>query len=141
AFEGIVLLVRSPERAVPFLKERLKPAAAPGPERVDRLVADLDSDSFATREKAARGLEQLGVTALPALRKKLAEKPPSPESRKRLERLVRKWEDEPFTAEELRGIRAVEVLRGIGTADAQAVLETVAAGAGGAAQTAAARQA
>jgi hypothetical protein len=141
AFRGIAVLNRSPESTVPFLKERLKPVAAADQEQINRWVADLESDAFAAREKAAQGLEKLGVTILPALRKKLAEKPPSVEARKRLEQLVRKLEGRPFNGEELRAIRAAEVLRGIGTPEAQAVLASMASGAEGTPQTVAARKA
>lgn len=141
AFRGIAVLTRSPETALPLLKERLKPVPAADTEQINRLVTDLESDAFAAREKAAQALETLGVAALPALRKKLADKVPSVEARKRLEQLVRKLEGRPFSADELRGIRAAEVLRGIGTPEAQALLASWAEGAEATPQTTAARKA
>jgi hypothetical protein len=54
---------------------------------IARWIADLDSEKFATREKATHELEKLGEAAQPALRKAI-EGHPNPEARKRLERLT-----------------------------------------------------
>jgi hypothetical protein len=43
---------------------RLKPLAAPDERRVTRLIADLESDDFSTREEATKELEKLGEAAL-----------------------------------------------------------------------------
>src|SRR3712207_6965844 len=43
--------------SVPFLKERVPPAAAPKPDELDRLAANLASDAFAVRERASRSEE------------------------------------------------------------------------------------
>src|SRR5262249_27566674 len=54
------------DQAIPFLKERIRPIAVPPLERkrVERLLAELDSERFATREKATRQLISLGELAV-----------------------------------------------------------------------------
>ncbi len=74
------------------------PATPPDDKQLARWIADLDSDTFDVREKAAEGLGKLGHAATPALRKALAAKP-SAEARKRIEHLL----------EGLRGIDLREV--------------------------------
>jgi RNA polymerase sigma factor (sigma-70 family) len=72
AYRALWTLALAPEQAVPFLGRRLQPVAAADPQTVGRLLADLDSDAFETRERAARELRKLGEAAEPALRKALA---------------------------------------------------------------------
>src|SRR5262249_21721775 len=73
------------------------PADAPATvdsQRVNQLIAELDSDQFASREKATQELEKLSEAAAPALRKAL-ENRPSPEMRKRVQGLLAKFEEVP----------------------------------------------
>jgi hypothetical protein len=140
-FRGIRALIRSPDKTAPFLKQRLQPIALPDPKQLEQALADLDSQAFAAREQAMKNLETLGVMVLPALNRKLAEGKFSLESRKRLERLVQRLDAAPLSADELRAVRAVEVLRGIGSPESRAVLTALAQGAEGAPQTTAARSA
>jgi hypothetical protein len=62
------------------------------PQRVAKLIADLDNKQFQVREKASKELERMGESAVPVLRKALAGRT-SEEAHKRLDRLVNK--DEP----------------------------------------------
>src|SRR5262249_46186577 len=88
AYAAVWRLAEVPEpTAVAFLREHLKPAVDPDFEKVRQHVRDLDSDTFAVREKAYRQLEELGDAALPALRQAL-EQDPSVEVRRRLETLL-----------------------------------------------------
>jgi hypothetical protein len=64
----ISALVAAPGQAVPLPQEQLRPARAPDAQRLARLIADLDSEEFSVREKAARELEQLEALAGLALR-------------------------------------------------------------------------
>ncbi|MHB8736877.1 MAG: hypothetical protein ACYC6M_16360, partial [Terriglobales bacterium] len=129
AFDAIGLLTASPEQAVPLLKDKLRPAPAPAdPKQVARLLADLDSDEFAARQKAAEGLRHLRERAEPALREALQGKL-SLEARKRVEELLEGVHALAVSPEGLRGLRALEVLEHIGTADARQVLESLAKGA------------
>jgi RNA polymerase sigma factor (sigma-70 family) len=113
-------------QAVSFLKGRLRPAPALDGGRIDRLLADLDSDQFAAREKASRELRQLGDGAEPALRKALSGKP-SAEQRRRLKELLREMST-LGPGDRLRELRSVEVLEHLGTPDARRVLASLAEG-------------
>jgi RNA polymerase sigma factor (sigma-70 family) len=132
AYAAIHKLAASPNVAVPFLRKHLPPVPAADEKRVARLIADLDSDDFATRQRASGDLEKLGERALPAYRRALEGKP-SLETRRRLEDLQRRayaaWWD--VSGERLRSLRAIEALEMAGTEEARDVLKTLAAGAEG----------
>jgi hypothetical protein len=86
ATRAILTLSKSPKEAVAFLKANLLAVKADR-KRVARLIADLDSDQFAGREKAQQELEYLGKYIKDDLKKAL-ENNPSPETKKRLEHLL-----------------------------------------------------
>jgi HEAT repeat protein len=113
---------------VSFLRESLRPIAGIDSRQVDRLVADLDNDSFAVRDRATRELEQLGELAEPALRKGLESRPP-PEVRRRMVSLLEKLEGTVTSPDWLRALRAVEALEQMGTAEAGEVLQQLVRGA------------
>jgi hypothetical protein len=140
ALQGTLKLAGAPGQAVPFLGERLKPAAPVDPEKINRWIADLESEKFNVRQEAATNLVKVGEQAVPALRKVLAS-PPSLESRKRVEELLDKLTGGILTAEQLRLIRAVEALERMGTPEARGLLQTLAGGAAGALPTREARAA
>jgi len=137
AFLAIRALAAAPRNAVPFLKDRLKPVAAPDPKELAQWLAELDDPEFATRQKAAADLERMGELAEPALRKALDDKP-SLEMRRRLEQLLEKLKYAVPTGDELRNQRALEALEVLGTAEARQVIEGLAKGAAGARLTRAA---
>jgi hypothetical protein len=124
-------LVAAADRAIPFLREQLRPVAAVDQQRLANRLAALDSGSFAARQQASRELEGMGELAEPALQEVLAHKP-SLEVRQRVESLLEKLRTMPLTPERLRTVRGVEVLEQIGTADAQVLVKTLAEGADGA---------
>lgn len=132
-------LATHPDRALPFLKGRMRPAAEADPPRVRRLIADLDSDRFEVRTAALKELEELGEQATPALRAALAGQP-SPELRKQAEallaavRLVR-------SPEVLRRLRVIQVFERVGSPEARAALDRLAHGAAAARETRAAADA
>ncbi len=122
AYRALGRMVAAPSEAVPFLRQHFARPGAGDPERVARLVADLDSNAFAVRERAARELEKLGTAAEPALGKAL-EGRPSPEVRRRVEELLRR-----LAAGRLADRRAVEVLEHVGSPEARQVLRSLAEG-------------
>jgi hypothetical protein len=65
----------------------VRPERPADAEQVKRWIAELDSDQFTVRDKAARELEALDNAVGPALRKALAASP-SVEQRQRIERLL-----------------------------------------------------
>ena len=132
SYLAIRRLIADPAHAVPYLAQRLKPAAAPNEQRAARLIADIDSDDFAKRDSAVKELERTGDVVLPALRKALAGKSPL-EMRRRMEQLVEKLET--ITSERLSAIRAIEALEYAATPQARRLLEMLAQGAPGARQT------
>jgi len=133
AFRAMRRLLQSPAEAVALLRKHVRPVPVVEAKRLKSLVADLDSDAFATREDATTALEKLGEGAAEACRAALAAGP-SPEKRRRLERLLKPIdaEAESPSAERLRLSRSLELLERIPTAQAREVLKSLAGGAPGA---------
>jgi WD40 repeat protein len=111
------------------LEARLPRVPAADGERIKALIADLNSDKFATRQKAEADLAKLGAIAQPALQAALDGKLSS-EQRDRIKALLARLEAIP-TGETLGALRAVEALEHNGSADARHVLATLAAGSAG----------
>ncbi len=87
AAEAAAVFATSPEQTVDFLKKKLSAVPPVDAARLARLIADLESDTFATRETAERELSRLGRAAEPALRK-ASKGSPETEQRLRIERLL-----------------------------------------------------
>ena len=104
---------------------------------LDRLIADLDANRHAVRERATRALSDQGRAALPALRAALA-RGLSPEASARLEKLIQACSGE-LTPAEIVHRRAVKAMSLAGTPEARALLAEWAAGEPGAVLTDAAR--
>jgi RNA polymerase sigma factor (sigma-70 family) len=121
-------LARGPDLAVPFLRERLRPSAAPDAGRIHELIADLDSDPFSRRRRATEELTKLGELAGPALRRAL-DGEPAPEARRRIEELLGQVTEPGADPDRLRSLRALEVLERSGTPEARRLLESLARGA------------
>jgi WD40 repeat protein len=134
AYQAIFSLVAVPQLSVPFLEKHVRPVAQVEGDRLGRLIVDLDSNQFATRQKALEELEKLADLAEPALKQALAAKP-SLELGQRIERLLQKLGAPITDPKTLQAIRAVEVLEQIGNAEARRALESVAKGAAGAPPT------
>ena len=128
AHPAVWTLAAAPRQAVPFLGERLRPVAAADPQRIARLIADLDSNRFAVRDKATRALERLGELAGPALQT-ASEGQASAELRRRAHQLLEKLQGPVTSPERLQVLRAIEVLEHIRTPKAREVLEKLARGA------------
>jgi RNA polymerase sigma factor (sigma-70 family) len=124
AYQAMQVLLGS-EQTVSLLRKRMRPAVAADPARLNRLATDLDSDDFVVREKATQELTALGDRAESVLRKALPKA--SAEARRRIEDILVRI-DPASSLDLLRGLRAVEVLEWLGTADAQQVLKILADG-------------
>jgi WD40 repeat protein len=134
AYDTVARLAEAPEAAVGLLRQRLRPAAAADPKRIDQLIAQLNDDDFTVREKATEELAKLGAGAEKALRK-AAEAAPSAEVTRRVAELLKKLDSGAVSGEGLREVRALEVLELLGTPEARKVLEELARGAPDAALT------
>jgi WD40 repeat protein len=127
AFQSMGVLVRVPGQSVSLLKDHLHPVAPADPGTLKRLIADLDSDHFETRQKATAELIDLDTLAEEPVRKVL-DGNPSPEARRRLDGLLRGLEDGVRSAEVLRALRALEVLEQVASPEAKQVLQDLAKG-------------
>jgi RNA polymerase sigma factor (sigma-70 family) len=127
AYDAVLALAAAPAATVAFLGARLRPAPAKAAKLKD-LLADLDSDEFARREKATRALRQLGKGAEPALRK-VYQASPSLEVHARARWLLDELARRGLSPEELRAVRAVEALEYCGSAGSRKLLETLSRGA------------
>jgi len=132
-YQAVWALVAAPQQTVPFMMERLQAVPPIDPGRLASLIDDLDSEQFAVRERASEELEKLGDAASPALLHALKDQT-KPERCRRAERLLDRPE-EPLPPKRLRVLRAIEVLGHIASPEACAVLEKLAKGAPGAAET------
>src|SRR5207302_336070 len=128
AFQGILKLARAPRQAVPLLRDHVKPAVPVDPKKVAKLIADLDSEEFEQRSAGAEELEKLGDLAVPALEQVLKGQP-TLETRRRVEQLLARLTGGALTAEQVRLVRAVEVLERAGTPEARQMLQSLADGA------------
>ena len=140
AQHAIWALAAHRDKSIPFLQSRLRPVQAVDSKRLARLLNDLDSDRFDTREQAVRELEKLGELAEPALRRVLQDKP-TLEQRRRIEPILSKLESRVPSGETLRSLRAVRAVEHIGTPEARRLLGELTSGADAAMLTRAAREA
>jgi RNA polymerase sigma factor (sigma-70 family) len=119
AYAGIWALARAPKQSVSLLKDKLRPVAPADAKQVAGLIADLDSEQFAVRQKAAMSLDELGEAAESSVRSALDGKV-TLEVRQRLQKYLEKRESDM-----IRKVRAVEVLEFMGTAEARALLQAL----------------
>ncbi len=130
AFQAHTSLAAHPE-AVAFLKRVVKPASPVAPEQVKRLIADLDDRRYPVREKAMAELTKLGGQAEKELRAALSTKP-GKEVSQRLQQLLETLSRPAAAGEDLRLVRAVEVLEKLHTPTARQLLQELTRGAPGA---------
>jgi hypothetical protein len=125
-YAAVRLLRADPARAVPFLQKHLaRQEAGPEKKKMQKLIAELDSDEFTTRDKAMKALEKLGPAAEDVLREALVGKP-SLEVKVRLERLLKGLSSAGgLSTAQQRDVRAVRVLEQAGTPAARKLLEAL----------------
>jgi WD40 repeat protein len=127
AHRGIAYLLRTPDAGVKLLAERIASPPAVPAARIGALVADLGHAEFPKRQTAVQELAEIGAEAEPALRAAAAA-PPSAEVRRLAGDLLNRLAAPPTRPDDLRAIRAAEVLEVIGTPAARDVLARWAAG-------------
>jgi WD40 repeat protein len=110
AYKAIRKIVAAREQTLPFVKERLKPVSIEIRARIKKLIADLDSDDFQTRETANEELAAIGSLAAEPLREAL-KKYDSLEFKLRAEKLLAKMDSSgTVPKEQQRLLRAIEAL-------------------------------
>jgi WD40 repeat protein len=125
AYRAVRALAADPARSVPFLKEHLPPVKAVEPDKLKKLLADLNADGFKVREQAEAEILRLGDAAESALRK-LRFGEAEAEARERVARILETLTSSP---ERLRLYRAVAALEYAATPESRRVLEELANGA------------
>jgi WD40 repeat protein len=132
AFRAMRTLLGAGDGAVATIARRLRPAQGVDAKRVAALIAGLDDDGYAVREKASRELAEFGEAAETSLKNAL-KGAPTPEVRQRVEALLKKIA-EP-SGDRLQDLRAVEVLERLATPAARKLLRELALGAADSAKT------
>jgi hypothetical protein len=125
AYDAVWKLAATPEQAAPFLRKHLTPVSMPDAKLVAQRIAELDSDDFTIRQRAAEELSKYGDAIIPALQRALDGKP-ALEVRRRVQQLLDQARD--WTAERLRDHRAIQALAHISTPSAKEALQRLAAG-------------
>jgi hypothetical protein len=127
-FGAVRKLRANPAEAVAVLKDRVKLPLVPADDVLAGWLKGLDAPAFADREKAQRDLAAMADLVRPKL--EAARKTASAEAARRLDQVLKAGEG--LTPDQLRQVRACEVLEGAGTPDAVRVLKGWAAGPPGA---------
>lgn len=133
AYRAMQTILADADHSVAWLKEHISAVRSADPKQTARLIRELDNDDFAVRKRAEQELAKQGESVLAALEQTLKGKP-SLEVRKRISQLLEQMEPER-SPQQLRLLRAIEMLELAGNREAQEVLETLAAGAEGARPT------
>jgi hypothetical protein len=126
AYRAVTALIASPVEAIALLEMKMRPASAPEAKRIEKLIADLDSDLYLTRSQATKELLWMEDVVVPALEQKLSEAK-SPEARERIESVLR--ESRSPSKLMLEAIRGIEILEKIGDPAATGVLKKLSQGA------------
>jgi len=128
AYAAIWKLAETPaDDLIPFLKDRLRPVAAPPAAEWVKLIASLDHPEFRVRAAALRRIEQFGPGALDDIRRELS-KATSSETRERLGQLAAKLDGPTPPAETLRFLRALVVLEEVKSPAARRLVEDLSRG-------------
>jgi hypothetical protein len=122
ADRAIWSLALAPAQSLTFLKVQLQPRPPARADQVAKMLADLESERFAVRQKAVQALSDLGESAEAALRKTL-DGNVTLEVRQRVEQILKNRQKDV-----LRKVRAIEALEQIGNTEARDVLLALANG-------------
>jgi WD40 repeat protein len=127
ASQSVHQLVAGAKDALPFLFRHLKPAPWVELRKINGWIADLENEKFSVRQQAMSQLLKVGQQAVAPVQKLLASGPPL-EMRRRAEELLERLTSGTLTPEQLRVVRAVEVLERIATPEARRLLKALAEG-------------
>jgi WD40 repeat protein len=126
AFAALAKLAGDPKAAVALVREQLQPGTGIDEGTLDRLVRELGDPRFKIRQQAALALDRFGALAVPGIKKRLA-RAGSLELQRRLTVFLSKYDRGP-TPEEMRDVRAVQLLEELATPEARALLGDLARG-------------
>jgi WD40 repeat protein len=124
AQNAVWALVNEPAKAMPLLRERIKPAGAIADSDVRSLVTDLADTNFVRREAALRRLHELGHGIEKTLEAAAARTTNTEQSRRLKSLLDACRDDGPMNAAERRALRAIQALGIINSPDARSLLES-----------------
>lgn len=127
AYRAMWSLVSTPEQACSLIREHINPSVAPDATCVDRLITDLNSDSFSVRNRAMRELESFGEVVEPYLRKAMADNAPA-ETRRLAKDLFNRLSKPLNDPEKLRCLRALMILEQSNTSEGIRILKSLADG-------------
>lgn len=127
AFAAARKLLTDRTQTVALLADRLHPVPAADADKINQLIADLGG-SFDARRKATAELERLGELAVEPLKAAAAKNPPL-DLKQRIDKLIEKGGTRKLQGDQLRELRAVEVLELAATPEAKKVLNALAKGA------------
>jgi RNA polymerase sigma factor (sigma-70 family) len=127
SFKSEGKFLASPAETVKLFADKVKPAEVLDPKRIQGLLADLDSKTFAVRDAASKALLVLDQRVIPYLEQALkgAE---TLEVRLRLKSILEQKLSAAMSPEEIRQIRAVMVLEQIGDGESKSLLKRWAGG-------------
>jgi WD40 repeat protein len=128
AFRAMSRMAGDPAATVGYLRRKLSPAKPPGAKALDEVFAGLEAAQADDREKASEALDDLGRAAVEAARARLKETK-AEDARARLARFLERQEHEELITEELRAVRAVELLESIGGGEGRTLMADLAKGA------------
>jgi WD40 repeat protein len=137
AYQGMEKLAAAPAGVVEFVRRQVRVVPKLSDAAIEKIFRKLDSDAFKEREEASKELGELGVAAVAAVKARLAGSV-SAEAKRRLEEFLAAYNTEEIPPDELRALRAVEVLEAIDSPAARKFLIELADGAPGARLTQAA---
>jgi hypothetical protein len=126
-FQAQGRFLAEPGKAVQWFAARVTPAVVPDPALVKALIADLDNQNFASRERATAHIKELWPATAVALREVVA-KSSTLEARRRAEVIIREMEKAITPPGALRALRAAEALEWIATKEARTLLLELAKG-------------
>jgi Anaphase-promoting complex subunit 4 WD40 domain len=131
AYRSVSVLARTPGVA-DFFKSRLRPVQPIEPDRLQRILKDMESTNFAKRQKANLELKSVIGTAHAAVREAVKQTLDA-DLKRQLESALTEYDQRAITlpelsAQELQEKRAVEVLERARTKEAGALLRELAAG-------------
>jgi WD40 repeat protein len=131
AYAAMAKMMAAPAETVALFHEQVRSVPRALEATLDRIFRRLDSDSFREREAASQELTELGAAAVAGTKARLAGKV-SPEVQRRAAAFLARYDSEEMPADELRALRAVEVLEAIHSPAATALLKELAEGLPGA---------